>query len=113
MCLAWPLPACEMRAEPLEFAALAACEHDDLVVVCVVRLHIDEPACLLLHWNLLSSPDVAATVPRDGPALHALSGACVRRLAHADAEWSRCCEADRHHEGAGGGVKDVVVPSHD
>src|SRR6266508_940270 len=67
-----------MRAESLELAAGAAREYDDLVVLCVVRLHRDEPACLLLHWNLLSSPDIAATVPRDGPALHSTCKTCAR-----------------------------------
>jgi len=38
----------EVRIEAFEPAALATYD-DDLVVVCVVRLHVDEPASLLLH----------------------------------------------------------------
>jgi len=47
--LAGVLSTREVRIEAFEPAALATYEYDDLVVVCVVRLHVDEPASLLLH----------------------------------------------------------------
>src|SRR3954467_4496388 len=59
----------EIRVTPLELAGGPAGEHDDLVVVGVVRLHVHESICLLRHWNLPSSPVVAATVTRNRLAL--------------------------------------------
>src|SRR5439155_761064 len=69
MRLAGALPTREVRIEAFKLAAGAAPERDDVVVICVVLLHVDEPACHLLHWNLPSSPDVGATVPREGRPL--------------------------------------------
>ena len=69
MRLARALAAREKRVTALELAAGPAGEHDDLVVVGVVRLHVHESICLLRHWNLPSSPVVAANVPRDLLAL--------------------------------------------
>src|SRR5438034_8054280 len=64
------LAAGQMGAAPFELAVSPAREHNDLVLICVVRLDIDESAFLLAHVKLLSSPFDAATVPQDGRALH-------------------------------------------
>src|SRR3954465_14875583 len=100
----------EIRGTPLELAAGPAGEHDDLVVVGVVRLHVHESICLLRH---LESPFVSrcrSYRPARPPRVTADSArTCVRRLPHAHPERSGGSETDGHDERAGNGVEDVVV----